>query len=371
MLKNPMLIAFLLGFFPLVPFLFKPFYILMIALIVLAFHRKKWKWKPLDFYFSALFFIYILGLITTQNMNYGIQILLRLSPLLLFVIVYKYQNINQRFKTQFYQSFILSLALYIVIYLSYLGYNFYINDFEFGKALSYNIFDLYGFNEHPIYVSYFLSFSILVLIDQAVFKQKILRFGLLITLSFVLFYLSRKGPILSLLSILSLYTIWKFRSLKKQNIMLFIVFIALLSPLVLGRIQEMIFSMQDQSTLTRIQLWEEFYDLLDNTYFLGYGTGDAKDILNELLQKGIHERLNLHNQYLDISLKTGIAGLLLFVWSQLQLGRNLYKRKIILGSLMFIYFVLNMFTESILERQDGVIFYAMVIGLYLYQNDEV
>jgi O-antigen ligase len=103
--------------------------------------------------------------------------------------------------------------------------------------------------------------------------------------------------------------------------------------------------------------------------FFGVGTGDLKE---ELVKKyeayhydyGIRTRLSPHNQFLHTAVILGIFGVLslaLLLGSAFMLA---WKNRDWVY-LLFVFLVfLNCMTESILERQAGILFFGFVNSLF-------
>jgi O-antigen ligase len=127
----------------------------------------------------------------------------------------------------------------------------------------------------------------------------------------------------------------------------------------------------------RFQTYKCGYKLLNNNIIIGYGAGNVQLRLNECYlennAKQMVGKYNTHNQYLDITLKTGLLGLFLFlifliwnIWGAIKSKNNLLLMVIIFYSIVF-------FTENILIRQSGVIlFYFLILFLnkYSYKSEK-
>jgi O-antigen ligase len=114
------------------------------------------------------------------------------------------------------------------------------------------------------------------------------------------------------------------------------------------------------------QLLEECTaELGDRSIVSGLGVGDAKPAFNQCIQKRDHElelfSFNTHNQFTSIYLMVGVLGLLFFL-VQIVYVINRSMRAgdmMVLGIVM--YLLIIMFSENLLEREDGVLLYAYFI----------
>ncbi len=125
------------------------------------------------------------------------------------------------------------------------------------------------------------------------------------------------------------------------------------------------------STGSRILLWEYSLELIADKPIAGFGIGDVKDVVVNKWEKedfnyALRQELNPHNQFLQTGVGTGLLGVVTLL---LPMVVPLFYRKSKKTNILFLLFVFNIFmnclTESILERQDGIIFYAL-FNSFLY-----
>jgi len=119
----------------------------------------------------------------------------------------------------------------------------------------------------------------------------------------------------------------------------------------------------------RKNVWISALELIKESPWIGYGIGDMQTILDNLyLEKGLdkHLRLNAHNQYLQLMLHHGLLIASFLLISIVNFIRKLIQSKMYF--LIFSWFILLMFslTESILNRQWGVILFAFVLNYTVY-----
>jgi O-antigen ligase len=115
-------------------------------------------------------------------------------------------------------------------------------------------------------------------------------------------------------------------------------------------------------------------EVIKNNKFFGTGTGDVQKDLNRCYEdKGYStvKNMNAHNQYLEILLGSGIIGLLAILSVQYVFCRvALLERNYLFFSLIFIL-AFCFLTESILERQQGVMFYSFFSALLFFHKPPV
>lgn len=119
----------------------------------------------------------------------------------------------------------------------------------------------------------------------------------------------------------------------------------------------------------RIEAWKISVKAIKEQPWLGTGTGDVKDVFLQTLNKeespirGI--LIRSHNQYLSFGMAFGIVGLTIILFSFLYPLFKLPKRHI-LYYIFLLIFMISMFTDDPLERQDGVCFFAVFNSLFLF-----
>jgi O-antigen ligase len=95
-------------------------------------------------------------------------------------------------------------------------------------------------------------------------------------------------------------------------------------------------------------------DMLDS-YFLNYGLYTGNPEMGDTGYIGY----NFHNQYLEVLVGTGIPGLAIFI-AIIVLIFLQDRKKLFFPMLVYITIILFLFTESMLERQAGIVFFCLV-----------
>jgi hypothetical protein len=126
---------------------------------------------------------------------------------------------------------------------------------------------------------------------------------------------------------------------------------------------------EDNSTSTRIRLWQSSLDLIRKNPVLGVGTGDIKDELKQIYlqnnyQYGIRGDLNPHNQFLHTTVMLGMIGLFVLLACLLVPFVMAYRRSDHIYMIFLMIIFLNSMTESILEVQKGVLLMAFFSLLF-------
>jgi len=133
---------------------------------------------------------------------------------------------------------------------------------------------------------------------------------------------------------------------------------------------------ESKQTNHRVYLWRYGADVIAENFWLGTGSGAANDALNEKLKdcpakfwNGKRHyylseyQYNYHNAFLQHFATHGIIGFLIFVG--IFVWPFFYRRHTIngLGAAFLAISAVSFFTESMLERQAGVLFFGFFYAL--------
>ncbi len=120
----------------------------------------------------------------------------------------------------------------------------------------------------------------------------------------------------------------------------------------------------------RLLIWDSALDLSLDHFWLGTGTGDVQEMLNnEYQRRGLHKHMdhnyNPHNQYLSSFLALGITGLVvMLVWMLWPLILT-WRDKDYPGMVWMLMMLLHFFFESMLNRSPGVLLFAFFYSLLI------
>lgn len=380
---------FILGLFPICPFAVKPY--LLVPLLILAIFRFTkgnlkvfdWKYTILN---SSIFLIFFLSLLYTSDVNQGTKQIIRLLPLLTIpvsfsLVPYNYYNEGVRL---FLRVFCYGCGIFCFIIFFYVVWLDKHDDL--GYIYSHITFELWGYREHPIYISLYLGVALIIL--TSIGKKNFMDWGLIIIIIFTLLFLTRKGNLISLVIVLLFNLItWRkkvpVKKVIRYGLILFIILAIVLFTFdnhIINRFKELFllkewYSPKSSTGIRNIVLRTGIELSMDRPVF-GYGIGGVQDYINErLISNGykdltvIHQ-YNAHNQYLQITLTAGLLGLVTFLSILFLNLKKLRYGKTTLGFLIFCYLLLCFSFESILERQNGIIVSAVFINLFTFMQNE-
>lgn len=250
---------------------------------------------------------------------------------------------------------------------------------------NYFFYSYLSYFMHYGYMSMYVNMSILFLFSVLAKKTTNARQrnGIIILIAlqsvFVLMLYSKAG----IIALLFIYFIFLFYYLFvtkkiKQSIYILLSLISIIlllftviphtterfSGMINGIVEPNINPSSDESTQIRLMAWKTSTQLIKESPLLGYGTGDA----NEILQNGyanngyiipFKKKINSHNQFFQTQLSVGIAGLIVILLFFISLiFRGVKTKSFILISFcittLFVYL-----TESYLETQVGVIYTSL------------
>ena len=123
----------------------------------------------------------------------------------------------------------------------------------------------------------------------------------------------------------------------------------------------------------RFNIWGAGLQHPEDYLWKGLGAGQSRQYMKER-----YEELNLpyyagreyncHNQYLEETMELGIFGLLLFLFAWLSIVRCAPSTTRQTAWMFTMLFVMNMFTESVFGRFDGVALWAVGMVLLLLEG---
>ena len=335
--------------------------------------------------FIVLYVVYTIGLFYSENLINGLHDIETKLSILIFPIAFLITRINIKDKLPtLLKYFVLGIILSSMLCIGEAVYQFLTTKEE--SELFYSKLSIFL---HPSYYSMYLSMALIVVYyyyfkpnNQFNYSTPIF-ISLIVFLSIMIILLSSKLGILAMVIIqLTAITYWvkKYKNYLKSGITLLIIITSLLSVYHLSysfnvRVNEF-FSVltsknasEESTTGVRIHAWNSAIQLFKEKPLFGYGIGDVNTVLLKQYAKQeltvlSEKELNPHNQLLQTLVALGLLGgitLILTLIAPLVLA---IKKSHFLYSFFILLILINLLTESILERQAGVIFYAFFNALF-------
>lgn len=356
------------------------------------FHYKAINKNNFPFLFSHLLIlgISILGLINTSNIIPALKLFETRLPIVMFPLLFFVAG-NHWDKEVIKRTLLLFVAVTILSGLI-IQVDLIFRLIEEKKSLSYFFYwrnsgaalsEVIGI--HPTYLSMYGLFSIGILFEFFTDSKKInlrtsLGFVLIVYLSILVLHLASRISLLALIIVLAIIAVKSVFQYRLKSLILIlpgIVIIYLLFNLELfavkSRLENQIGNPLDfkgtilsESYDQRVIAWNCSYEIIKENIWFGVGTGDATSELNRSYNdlgafELVDKNLNSHNQYLDAMIRNGIFGLISLLILYFFGG---LKTK---GKMLFVIFMVTVcvtsLTENIIDRQKGVVFFAMFNSL--------
>ena len=346
-----------------------------------GFNLRRFLWD------GSFYIVLVISLMYTSNLGYGFQKLGTMSPLLIFPIGFAFfpqALISQAFDNlkKYQQIYIIAVVLLTVGQFAY-----YFPHYKWTLLTHYPALVMKGlYRQHPLYLSTHIGLAILFswFLIKSERNSKIVLFYCVLDaiLLFFMFILLKKGPIITLFLLATLFLLLhkNKRILKLYLASIGLVVCAILVvPKLMDKFEQLshietIGSGHINSVNIRYTIYGEAIKLIRHAPFFGYGVGDAKERLikeyKPLSDMLYAKRYNSHDQYLGIILMVGGLGLIVFLGYlsyHFVLGIR-YGNHILIFTIL-IYGMFMLF-ENMLEREDGVIFFAFFVGFYSIFNGQ-
>ena len=338
--------------------------------------------------FIVFYTLHVASLLYSTNYNYAFFDLGEKISFLLFPFMLKAFSFSKKETARFRYFFIGGLIIASLACLAKAFYGYY----NTGKT---GLFFYTGFSGlmHPAYLTIYLNIALLFLADEFVSRNNRKIIITLISIFFILIVTllaSRMAWMVTLISfIVYMYIQFSRGHLVRVEKIFFLTVLAsfalfqMATLKVFNRftgVQQDIQSSSEvvpakvTSTSTRIYLWKNAMEVISKNPLLGVGVGDVKDELIKVYVKNNHtkaaeQKLNPHNQYLQSTVALGIPGLIVLVWIFFAAFRNSFRNRDWICFLFTGIIALNCMTESILERQAGIIIFTFLLSLFFTRTN--
>jgi len=314
----------------------------------------------------------LIGITYTTNFEYGIKKMQLLLPFLVIPLI-----LLSTPKEKDIHRFALSCFSFGTFLASIIGIGkaayLYINDF--GNYFYYARFSELV-DKHTTYFSLFIVISSLFIFSELI-KSKLKwlwSIPVLVFFVFVLYITSARISIAALAAGVVIIAVFEIKSNLK--------WIALVLPiLIMGVFVMPNFQKRFKPSETetgqisdfefRKLHWKSVLEAIKYySPLIGNGTGSNRDFLYDTykeyrLTSAYELEYNAHNQYLEITLDFGLIGLFLFLCMLVYLMFTFIKMKNPLAIAVFSVFIIYFLTESLFQRQDGVVTFSLIITVFL------
>lgn len=361
-----------------------------LAVCIFDFIKHRPVFKMRYFIFNSIVYIaYVISLLYSDNFIYGLRKLEVGASLIVFPLGFALISktfLNEairKLKLYFYLYIFSVLGLNILLCISFISQgNGWTNFIDYAAFVN-NVNSFVRI--HPMYLSMHNAVGIIMVI-YLLRTERFLKTGfVLYTVGFLLgmslIVLLQKGPVFALLVVSSLLSlrynlrrVWAFylvfilslatilvaypNSIKKLNV--------LLKVEKLDTIRESSEIREVLSSCNRL--------ILREAGITGFGVGDGNEMLINCYEKTDSElalnRYNSHNQYTGLILMIGVLGLLCFLVTLLFNVNHALRNGIFLPVAIILFYAIIMFSENILERQEGVVYFSLLLNFLYFLSKE-
>lgn len=247
---------------------------------------------------------------------------------------------------------------------------------------------------HATYLSVYTAFSMLSFLylffrEQRLLQKWIYIISVLILSAGLLQLSSRAVFVASLFIINFLFPFFLFKGKKRVVFFLTASVISAITLILINNVEsfktryisELKTDLTDsvmiiENTEPRIARWNATLELVKKSPVIGYGTGAEKELLKEkYFEKGLYisflNEFNAHNEYLSIAIKTGLLGLVLFVYVLYFGFAEALKKRDILFLVFMVMIAIVSVSENLLSLNKGIFFYSFFFSLFLVRPDDI
>jgi O-antigen ligase len=341
--------------------------------------------------FAAIYVVYAIGLLYTENLGIGFfDMEVKLS---LFIFPVIFSSIRSDVLSAANARRVLWAFIFGSLASMLLCYSVALADYLRTGSMAAFYYSRLSVLIHPSYLAMYVSFSITALL-YFLYRGYItgrvrqwLSVLLIAMFGFFVVMLSSKAGILGLAFLIALFSAYLIiaerkvlKGLLTGAVMAFLfLFLLMLFPASSARFEQTRTALQQadiaadeiaNSSGERIMIWWYSFEITNEHFLAGVGTGDVKaNMLEKYREKempnALRLELNAHNQYLQTMLALGVIGLVVLMLSlvlpalySIEHRHYLYLAFLFLAGFNFLF-------ESMLETQAGVVFYAF-FNAYLF-----
>lgn len=339
--------------------------------------------------FIVFYLLHVVGMLYTENTDSGLFDIQMKLTLLFFPMIYASRPIQG---TELKYLFYAFIAGGIACALLMLGVStvHYLNTGE-----NTFFYEAFSFLIHPSYFAMYLNFTIIWMLfnftkNRENFLSPVWMFVIIAFFSVIIVLLSSKMGLLSLIIVYIGFVVWFIVRRKKYLLgltglaLIIISVVALLRfvPEISARVENAISAISNgsadqtnaESTAVRMLIWKAANEVIMKYPIIGAGTGDAKDeLIKEYKVEGMTgaagNNLNAHNEYYQVIVTLGVIGFIVFLLHLFLPLRRALRNKNAIYALFLLLVMFNFLTESMLETQAGVMFFALFNSLLCFGEE--
>lgn len=348
-------------------------------------------------WFLLFYFFNLFSLLYSTELKNGITIVLEKWLLfLIFPVIFLLSNNFKNSKALLYGLLVGTLTFCLLLNFFVLA-DILISGKPFLSFLTFytrwNLFQSSSFNMHAPYLGLFINFSIIF--SYYLYKQsKDLLYAIFILYLILMLYLvSSQMPVFVFAILLFTEILSNLINTSKAKaatlcVGLVVVFGFLtnfykteslvilrnnlkLEELYWGSLPNRLVKLLEKGDEARTENWKSALSAIKERPVFGYGVGSEVSVLQGFRDKGswaYQASANAHNQFLSILLSTGLVGLGLWITAYAFSFKNAQHSSVFFFFLVI--FFLSMFSESLLARNKGILFFTEICFLSLTLNKD-
>lgn len=342
--------------------------------------------------------MYLLGLVAmlySPNMPEAMNVATRQLAILILPVLFAVSNLDLR---KYTLNLVCIFGFSCTITILYLYADALHTIFYFKLPLS-SLFRLIFMNHnfsapigiHATYLSVYTAFSLITFLYLVITKKTLLQKWVYVAVAVILFagllQLSSRSVFVAFLIVINLvFPFLLFKGSKRVQVFLTTSLISVALLLLIYNIDsfktryisELKVDLTGhvkiiENTEPRLARWNGIIELIKRSPIIGYGSGSEIKLLKEkYFEKGLYNsylnEFNAHNEYLSILIKTGVIGLILFLYIlYFGFASAIRSRDALFLSFMIIITVVSL-SENILDLNKGIFFYAFFFALFLWKE---
>jgi len=356
---------------------------------------------------TSIFFVYVIGVIYSTDMNYGTSFVGSMASLIVFPIIFIGFNLRKKqlnililfFVSSYtFRSLYAIITIGIKLYSTKSGIRWYFQEISNNGGFQPAYMGLFSVTSMILLLYLFdtnISIWSLLSINKSTYndhkKSKFIYLILFIFHLFFLVVLATRMALITLIIIAVIYTVAVFRKEKRKRIGILIgmsIFMGLSSLFVsqnnslkfklkqMKNINEFKYNKYDASGVSsRIAKWTAAINIGKENPLFGVGTGDLPaQMMKQFYQLDclsckIQKYNNPHNQYLDSFARNGIIGVISLLFLLSYSFITSIKHKNIFYTMFMVMFMVMILSECLLNREKGVELFAFINAFYLFGSN--
>lgn len=332
----------------------------------------------------SLYVIYLFGMLYTKSVQHGwMDLQIKLSIILFPLVLSSEPKMDFQKQKQFGFAFIFGAVIHGIYCLVIAAYLY------FGQGKMQFTYLPFSKFVHPTYYSMYIDmafvFMYYALTEKGNELTKREKWYIYVYAPFLLIILilleSKMGTLVTVLLFgifILKYFLSRYSAVKTGIVFIVIMGIAVGGILKFSRFNAFnsLLSTQKvdvtsvESNQARVLVSRAATEIIKQSPIIGYGTGDTVALMNQYRADGmtgvLREKLNTHNQYLQVMVAVGIPGILILLANLLIPAFISIREKRFVYAMFLLILILNFLTESMLEQQAGTMFYGLMNSLLMF-----